>query len=107
MNEEQFLKAKSKKKTQIVHPTNEKSVRLKRTLIIKPDIKKNKKQYLIQKRKEDGKWEVVIIGGNKAIKLFDTELEAREYATTTAKNQKGSIIKRASKGERKGKFVSL
>jgi len=65
------------------------------------------KQYIVQKSPTNKKkWEVVVKGGTKALKLFDTEPEASEYARVTAKNQKGSTLKRASKGVKKGKFVS-
>lgn len=65
------------------------------------------KQYIIQKSPiNKPKWEVKLKGGSKALKLFDTEVEAREYANATAKNQKASTLKRASKGAKKGKFIS-
>ena len=64
------------------------------------------KQYIVQKSPTNkGKWEVVLKGSSKALKLFLTEEEASEYARVTAKNQNGSTLKRASKGKNKGKFI--
>ncbi|MGP1413570.1 MAG: DUF2188 domain-containing protein [Bacillales bacterium] len=72
----------------------------------KKPVKKHKKQYIIQKSPtHKDKWEVILKGGKKALKLFNTEKEASEFANNTAKAQKGSVLKRASKGEKKGKFI--
>ena len=49
------------------------------------------KIYHISKRKEDGKWQVKFASGQKAIKLFDTQAEAIDYAKKLADNQEGSI----------------
>ena len=49
------------------------------------------KTYHISKRKEDGKWQVKFASGQKAIKLFDTQAEAIDYAKKLADNQDGSI----------------
>lgn len=49
------------------------------------------KTYHISKRKEDGKWQVKFASGQKAIKLFDTQAEAIDYAKKLADNQEGSI----------------
>ena len=49
------------------------------------------KVYLISKRKTDGKWQVKFANGERALKLFDTQLEAIAYAKEKAKNQDGSI----------------
>lgn len=48
------------------------------------------KNYHISKR-DDGKWQVKLAGGEKAIKLFDTQAEAIDYAKTVADNQEGNI----------------
>ncbi len=48
------------------------------------------KNYHIAKR-DDGKWQVKLAGGEKAIKLFDTQAEAIDYAKTVAENQEGNI----------------
>lgn len=61
-------------------------------------IKKQKKEpaeekarnYHVSKR-TDGKWQVKFAGGEKAIKLFDTQAEAIAYAKKLAANQDGSI----------------
>lgn len=48
------------------------------------------KNYHIAKR-DDGKWQVKLAGGEKAIKLFDTQAEAIDYAKSVAENQEGNI----------------
>ncbi len=50
------------------------------------------KVYHISKRKDDGKWQIKIGGGAKAIKLFDTQAAAIEYAKTLADNQDARIM---------------
>lgn len=57
------------------------------------------KIYHISKRKDDGKWQVKFANGSKAIKLFDTQAEAIEFAKTLAKNQEGSIRIHSVKGK--------
>lgn len=57
------------------------------------------KIYHISKRKDDGKWQVKFANGSKAIKLFDTQAEAIDYAKTLAKNQEGSIRIHSVKGK--------
>ena len=48
------------------------------------------KNYHVAKR-PDGKWQVKFAGGEKAIKLFDTQAEAIAYAKKLVVNQDGSI----------------
>ena len=48
------------------------------------------RNYHVAKR-TDGKWQVKFAGGEKAIKLFDTQAEAIAYAKKLAQNQEGSI----------------
>lgn len=48
------------------------------------------RNYHVAKR-TDGKWQVKFAGGEKAIKLFDTQAEAIAYAKKLAVNQDGSI----------------
>ena len=55
-------------------------------------------------KRSDGKWEVKFAGGQKAIKLFDTQKEAIEYSKQMAKNQGGSMLVHNSKGENKGRI---
>jgi len=99
----------SENTTEITHSVvNEKNVQ--ELIIKKVNLKKDKvtkaKQYIVQKSPNNKrKWEVIIKGGSKALKLFNTEVEASEYAKVTAKNQGASVLKRASKGEKKGKFI--
>lgn len=50
------------------------------------------KTYHIGKRKADGKWQVKIAGGSKAIKLFNTQLEAINFAKKLAENQEAKIV---------------
>ena len=60
--------------------------------------------YLIQKRKSDGKWEVKVTGGERAIKLFDTKAEAVEFTKGRAERNDRAVLARASKGAHSGKF---
>ena len=72
----------------------------------KPAAKKEKpdhRNYHVAKR-ADGKWQVKYAGGEKAIKLFDTQKEALEYTKKMAANQGGSVLVHASKGAQKGKI---
>ena len=62
------------------------------------------RNYHVAKRAEDGKWQVKYAGGEKAIKLFDTQKEALEYTKKMAANQGGSVLVHASKGAQKGKI---
>jgi|SRR5574344_808 hypothetical protein len=98
------------KKTKVIKPEEETKVKKgTKTKKVTPAEKKTTggKQYIVQKSPANKKkWEVVIKGGTKALKLFDTEAEASEYAKVTAKNQGASTLKRASKGDKKGKFIS-
>lgn len=51
-----------------------------------------KKVYHISKRKKDGKWQVKAAGAVKALKLFDTQAEAIDYAKEVAGNQEAKIV---------------
>ena len=62
------------------------------------------RNYHVSKRAEDGKWQVKFAGGEKAIKLFDTQKEALEYTKKMAENQGGSVLVHASKGAQKGRI---
>lgn len=61
--------------------------------------------YHVAKR-EDGKWAVKYAGGEKAIKLFNTQKEAIEYSKKMAENQDGALLVHNSKGKNKGKIKS-
>ena len=50
------------------------------------------KVYHITKRKSDGKWQVKFNNGKKAIKLFDTQNQAIDYAKALAQNQEAGIM---------------
>lgn len=50
------------------------------------------KTYHISKRKEDNRWQVKAAGGEKALKLFNTQAEAIEYAKKVAGNQEANIM---------------
>ena len=74
-----------------------------------PEKKEEKKvvdyrNYHVAKRAEDGRCQVKYAGGEKAIKLFDTQKEALEYTKKMAANQGGSVLVHASKGAQKGKI---
>ena len=53
---------------------------------------------------KDGKWAVKFAGGDKVIKLFETQKEALEYTKVMAKNQDGKVLVHNSKGANKGKI---
>ena len=61
--------------------------------------------YHVAKR-EDGKWQVKFAGGEKAIKLFDNQMEAIVYVRKMSKNQKGKMLVHNSKGKNKGRIKS-
>ena len=63
------------------------------------------RNYHVVKR-ADGKWEVKYAGGQKAIKLFDTQKEAIEYTKVMAENQGGKMLVHNSKGANKGRIKS-
>ena len=72
----------------------------------KPATKKeevNFRTYHLVKR-ADGKWEVKFAGGQKAIKLFNTQKEALEYSKKMAENQDGKVLVHNSKGANKGRI---
>ena len=55
-------------------------------------------------KRADGKWEVKYAGGQKAIKLFDTQKEALDYSKKMAENQDGKVLVHNSKGANKGRI---
>ena len=61
----------------------------------------NFRTYHLVKR-ADGKWEVKYAGGQKAIKLFDTQKEALDYSKKMAENQDGKVLVHNSKGANRG-----
>ncbi len=65
---------------------------------------KSGKVYHVSKRAKDNKWQIRIRDGKKAIKLFDTKVQAEEYARTLAENQHASGVFHKSKGPNKGKM---
>ncbi len=50
------------------------------------------KVYHISQRKDDMKWQVKAAGGEKALKLFNTQAEAIDYAKKVAGNQEARIV---------------
>ena len=68
-----------------------------------PNLKDGTRVYHVAKR-EDGKWAVKFAGGDKVIKLFDTQKEALEYTKVMAKNQDGALLVHNSKGANKGRI---
>ena len=61
------------------------------------------RNYHVAKR-ADGKWQVKYAGGEKAIKLFDNQMEAIVYVRKMSKNQKGKMLVHNSKGKNKGRI---
>ncbi len=66
--------------------------------------KEGKRVYHVSKRESDGMWQVKYAGGEKAIKLFKTKVEAVEYTQKMAENQGGVMLKHNSKGANKGQI---
>ena len=86
--------------------TAEKKPAAKKPEAKKPTAKKEDvsfRTYHLVKR-PDGKWEVKFAGGQKAIKLFDTQKEALEYSKKMAENQDGKVLVHNSKGANKGRI---
>lgn len=50
------------------------------------------KTYHISKRRDENRWQVKIAGGAKAIKLFNTQYEAIDFAKKLAENQEAKIV---------------
>ena len=72
-------------------------------LLLKQRSGEIKKVYHV--KKVNGKWQIMLKDGLKAIKTFDTKVEAVEYANNLAKSQNGSVLVHASKGKNKGRFM--
>lgn len=70
----------------------------------KKEAKPDYRNYHVSKRAEDGKWVVKFAGGEKVIKLFNTQKEAMDYTKKMAANQGGSVLLHNSKGANKGKI---
>ena len=70
----------------------------------KPEPKKEAKRTYHVVKRADGKWEVKFAGGEKAIKLFNTQKEAIDYSKKMADNQGGSMLVHNSKGANKGRI---
>ena len=64
-----------------------------------PVKKERSSTYHVTKRKSDGKWQVKYAGGQKAIKLFDTQAQAIEYAKKVAGNRDGSVTVHKTTGQ--------
>lgn len=69
-----------------------------------PQKKEATRVYHVAKR-EDGMWQVKYAGGEKAIKLFKTKVEAEAYTKQMAENQGGVMLTHNSKGANKGKIA--
>lgn len=79
---------------------------VKKAPVKKVDLKDSTRVYHVVKRPEDGKWAVKFAGGEKVIKLFETQKEAIDYSKKMAKNQEGKMLVHNSKGQNKGKIKS-
>lgn len=88
VKQEVVVKKTASKKAKVVVPVKE---------------KESKRVYHVSKR-SDGKWAVKFAGGDKVIKLFDTQEEAKKYSNKMAKNQDGVVLVHNSKGKNKGRI---
>ena len=93
------VKVKTKKQVKVVAKKTKKKV----TVFTPVKEKESKRVYHIAKR-PDGKWAVKFAGGEKAIKLFDTQAEAKAYSEKMAQNQDGVVLIHNSKGKNKGRI---
>lgn len=86
-------KEKAPAKKEEVKKVESKKAEPKKAEVKKPEAKKAPaKKYHIAQRKEDDKWQVKAEGAEKALKLFNTQQEAIDYAKKVADNQEGYII---------------
>lgn len=97
-DEEEEELVEKKTQTKIVKKEAEKKVPPKK----EPDIDRI---YHVMKRKKDEKWIVKIAQSGKAIKVFNTQKGAVEYAESLAENNNGVVKVFASKGANKGKII--
>ncbi|MBO7187521.1 MAG: DUF2188 domain-containing protein [Clostridia bacterium] len=66
---------------------------------VQPVLYKDKSRVYHISRNENGKWQVKLANGEKAIKLFDTQLQAINYAKALVKTRGGSIRIHSVKGK--------
>ncbi len=59
----------------------------------------NKEPSEIVKKNKDGKWQIKLATGERAIKLFDKQRDAIEYAKNLMETQGGSIRIHSLKGK--------
>ena len=71
--------------------------------VMVPEKQTGKRVYHVAKR-PDGKWAVKFAGGEKAIKLFNTQAEAIDYTKKMSDNQGGAMLVHNSKGKNKGRI---
>lgn len=71
---------------------------------VKETPKKDQTRVYHVVKRADGKWAVKFAGGEKVIKLFDTQKEAKEYTQKMAENQDGVMLVHNSKGKNKGRI---
>ena len=93
-------KASAKKSSGVVEKkTSKKGVKV----LVPAKESTGKRVYHVSKR-SDGKWDVKFAGGEKAIKLFNTQAEAVEYTKKMSSNQDGVMLVHNSKGKNKGRI---
>ncbi len=81
-------------KEEKVEPKKEEKVSVTKEVkadVKKTDAKKSGKVYHVSHHPSEDKWQVKLAKGEKALKLFDTQLEAIQYAKEVSKSQGGSI----------------
>lgn len=105
VQKEAVKKEPVKKETVKKEPAKKAAETEKKAPAKKVDLKEATRVYHVAKR-EDGMWAVKYAGGEKAIKLFRTQVEAVEYSKQMAANQGGKMLVHNSKGQNKGKIKS-
>ena len=93
-------KAAKKKSNGVV----EKKTSKKGVKVLVPEKENNGKRVYHVSKRSDGKWAVKFAGGEKAIKLFNTQAEAVEYTKKMSSNQDGVMLVHNSKGKNKGRI---
>ena len=93
-------KADAKKKTGVVEKKSPK----KNVKVMVPEKENTGKRVYHVAKRPDGKWAVKFAGGEKAIKLFNTQAEAVAYSKKMAENQGGAMLVHNSKGKNKGRI---
>ena len=87
------------KNEEVVEESDESKTEKAESKKVQPVLYKDKSRVYHIARNENGKWQVKLANGEKAIKLFDTQLQAINYAKALVKTRGGSIRIHSVKGK--------